>query len=106
MGEDIPIPGRKPKEKEEFQDVHDGKAFKPANPGKKGVNGTIDKFPLHKPDPPTETKRFKPAEDAPDPPPGFKVTYKYRSRPQPSIATNVRNLKASFPSAFSRSPMR
>ena len=34
--------------------------------------------------------------------PGFKNTYKERSRPTPSIATNFINLKASFPSAFAR----
>jgi len=51
-------------------------------------------------DPPVEKKYVKPAEGVPEPPPGFKATYKYMSRPQPSIATNFRNLKASFPSAF------
>ena len=32
----------------------------------------------------------------------FKTATNYRSRPTPSVATNVRNLKASFPSVFSR----
>ena len=80
---------------------HD-RPFKPANPSKKGaIKGTIDTFPEWQKDPTFLQK--KRAESVDDGPPGFKCTYKYRSRPQPSVATNFRNLKASFPSAF-RSP--
>lgn len=105
LEENPPIAERKKKEEQEREDIHEGKAFKPANPGKRGKNGTLERFPLHKADPPKEKKYVKPADDAPEVPPGFKATYKYRSRPTPSVATNMRNLKASFPSAF-RSPVR
>lgn len=53
------------------------------------------------PDPPKEKKRIK-KDDDDDAPPGFKCTKKFMSRPTPSVATNFRNLKASFPSAFRR----
>lgn len=106
LAEEPLIPAKPPKEKEEAHDIHDGKAFKPANPTKKGYKGTFVKFPEHMPNPPTEKTRAKLADDAPEPPPGFKATYRFRSRPTPSIATNYRNLKASYPMAFSRSPNR
>jgi hypothetical protein len=105
--EDPPIPPKKIKE--EAKHIPPGKegathdrAFKPSNPGRKGIFGTIDKFPEHSPDPPTEKKRVIKDENAPESPPGFKATYKYKSRPSPSVATNLRNLKASFPGAFRR----
>lgn len=98
--EDPPIPARKPVVKEEGEPLHD-KAFKPANPAKKGNHSTLEKFPVHMPDPPKEKKRIK-YEDGQEPesPPGFKCTYKGLTRPSPSVATNFRNLKASYPSAF------
>ena len=97
---------RPPKKEAVKEDIHEGKPFFPGNPGKRGQLGTIKKFPEHIPDPPKIKKYVKPPEDAPEPPPGFKATYKYMTRPSPSIATNYRNLKSSFPSAFSRSPVR
>lgn len=86
--------------------LHD-KAFKPSNPTKKGaINGTISKFPDYLPNPPVELKRkaVVEGEDAPAPlhEKGFKATYRGLTRPQPSIATNSRNLKSQFPSAFAR----
>lgn len=78
------------------------RAFRPSNPGKKGVNGTLTKFPDHKASPCKDKKYIKPEEDAEQGPPGFKATYKYRSRPTPSVATNFRNLKASYPMAFKK----
>jgi hypothetical protein len=51
------------------------------------------------PNPPTELKRVKEEENL-DKPPLFKQGYKGNSRPTPSVATNVRNLKSQFPSAF------
>ena len=105
MGQDQPMPAKREKNKEERVNIHD-KPFFPARPGPKGKFGTLDKFPEHKADPARQIKRVKKEEDAPDPPPGFKNTYRYQSRPTPSIATNIRNLKSSYPSAFSRSPMR
>ena len=74
-------------------------------PLKKGNNQTIEKFPKYIEDPPTDKKYVKPAEGAPESPPGWKATYRKQSRPTPSVATNFRNLKSSFPSAFSRSPV-
>jgi hypothetical protein len=97
LAEDPLIPAKPEKPREEAPNIHDGRAFKPANPGKKGLQGTLDKFPLHLPDPPTEKKYVKPADDAPEPRAGFKATYKNRTRPTPSIATNFRNLKSSYP---------
>ena len=102
--ENPPIPRKKtpPKEEPKGDPLHD-KAFKPANPGRKGIQGMISKFPAHVPDPPVEKKRVVYAEgEEPESPPGFKATYRFRSSPSPSVATNFRNLKASFPSAFKR----
>ena len=105
------IPARKVAEKpvkaegeEEEPPLHD-KAFKPSNPSKRGaLKGTISRFPEYLPNPPKELKRVKIDEDAEKPlhEKGFKMTYKGLTRPQPSIATNTRNLKAQFPSAFAR----
>jgi hypothetical protein len=83
--------------------LHD-KPFKPSHPNKKGViKGTLEKFPAYIPDPPVEKKRKVVVEgEEEEVPPGFKVTYRYKSRPQPSVATNIRNLKASYPTAFAR----
>jgi hypothetical protein len=103
------IPARKPVEKPKKgvdrngDPIHD-KAFKPANPAKIGNHCTIEKFPLYKEDPPKEVKRIKYADgQEPEVPPGFKMTYNRKGSPTPSIATNIRNLKSSFPSHF-RSP--
>lgn len=105
------IPAKKPAEKPVYgldktgEPIH-GRAFRPANPAKRGNHCTIEKFPLYKEDPPKEVKRIKYADgEEPEVPPGFKMTYNRKSSPTPSVATNIRNLKASFPSAF-RSPGR
>ena len=103
--EDPPIPHRKEKKEIPTEPLHD-KPFKPSNPPKRGNHCTLEKFPLWKEDPPKEVTRKKKGEDDPEDPPGFKPTYKYRSMPSPSVATNIRNLKASFPSSFARSPVR
>jgi len=74
--------------------LHD-KPFKPANPPKKGNQQTLDKFPPYMPNPPVEKKRKKPVEgEEVEERPGFKATYKGLSRPTPSVALNVRNLKS------------
>jgi len=103
------IPARKEKPKEVFgvdkngEQIH-GRAFRPANPAKRGNHCTIEKFPLYKEDPPKEIKRIKYADgEAPEVPPGFKMTHNRKGSPTPTIACNIRNLKASFPSSF-RSP--
>ena len=82
--------------------MHD-KAFRPSGP-KKGVHPTIGAHPAYLPNPPRELKRkvIIEGEGAEDERPAFKLTYNLRSRPCPSVATNYRNLKSSFPSAFAR----
>jgi hypothetical protein len=108
------IPARKPKERpnpalnKAGEPIHEA-PFKPANPPKRGNHCTIEKFPKYKEDPPAEKKRIKYADgEEPEVPPGFRHTYNRRSSPSPTVACNVRNLKAQFPSAFntSRSPVR
>ena len=99
------LPDKREKVFESKRAEHD-RAFRPANPAKRGNHQTIEKFPKYVEDPPTDKKYVKPPEDAPDGPPGWKATYKKMTRPTPSVATNFRNLKASYPSAFSRSPVR
>ena len=83
--------------------LHD-KPFKPSHPTKKGkIKGTLEKFPQYLPNPPTELKRkVLTEEEEAAVVPGFKATYRNKSRPTPSVATNYRNLKASYPSAFAR----
>ena len=79
--------------------LHD-KAFRPSGP-KKGVHPTIGGHPAYLPNPPQQLKR-KVLVEGEDEKPSFKLSYNLRSRPCPSVATNYRNLKASFPSAFLR----
>lgn len=99
------LPEKKTREFVRNEAEHD-RAFRPANPSKRGNHQTIAKFPEHKADPPTEKKRVIAKEGDPEAPPGWKATYAKRTRPTPSVATNFRNLKASYPSAFARSPVR
>jgi hypothetical protein len=51
-------------------------------------------------DPPKEIKR-KP-KDEEEESKRFRLTYKRKTTPCTSIATNIKNLKASYPSVFSR----
>lgn len=90
-------------EGEEKEPLHD-KPFRPSHPSKRGkIKGTLDKFPEYLPNPPVELKRKVVVEgEEEDVPPGFKVTHRIKTRPTPSVATNYRNLKASYPSAFAR----
>jgi len=99
-GEDIPIPHRKPAPKRQPPIVHEV-PFKPSNPPRKGYNKCLDKFPEYKPNPTNPVKRKMPVEGQEEPP-KFKMTHNVKTRPTPSIATNMRNLKASFPSVFRR----
>lgn len=99
--ENPPIPRQKTPEKVVVKDedkLHD-KPFKPANPPKKGTHCTLEKFPNYLPNPPKELKRKVVSEDE-ETIPGFKCTSRFKARPTPSVATNFRNLKAQFPSAF------
>lgn len=75
--------------------------FKPANPSKKGYNGTIDKFPEYKEDPMRVAVRKK-EDDKKEDRPSWKSTYKKKSTPCQSVSTNYRNLKSEFPSVFRR----
>jgi hypothetical protein len=73
--------------------LHD-KPFKPSNPNKKGLKGFLEPFPEYLPNPPTELKRKIVSEDDPEPAPGWKTTKRGVARPTPTVACNVRNLKA------------
>lgn len=97
-GEDIPIPARKEKEPPKPPMEHEV-AFKPAMPPKKGYKSTINPYPVYMENPVKGVERKRPVEGE-EPPPGFKSPTKERTRPTPSIQLNVRNLKASYPSAF------
>ena len=92
--EDPPMPPKKIVEKPK---VVLETAFKPGGIRSKQVIPTFSKYPEYMPSPPTETKR-KPKDD--DAPPAFKMTHNTKSTPHTSVACNVRNLKAQFPSVF------
>ena len=82
--------------------VDQDRPFKPSHPLRKGKeNSTLAKFPPYMEDPPVEKLRVKADPDA-DEKPRFKMTTNSWSRPTPSIATNRKNLKTSFPSVFAR----
>jgi len=89
--EDIPIPHRAPKPKTAPPVEHD-KPFKPSNPPKRGYNKTIAKFPNYIPDPKKPVTRRVPVEGE-DEKGKFKPTHNAKSRPTPSVATNLRNIK-------------
>ena len=100
LAENPPIPHRAPKPKTAPLIEHD-KPFKPSNPPKRGYNKTLAKFPAYKEDPKKPITRRVPVEGEEDKP-KFKPSYNTKSRPTPSVATNMRNMKASFPSVFRR----
>lgn len=79
---------------------HD-KPFRPSNPPKKGYNKSIARFPNYMENPPKELTRVRPV-DGEEQPPRFKMTTNFLSRPTPSVATNMKNLRTSFPSVFRR----
>ena len=88
-----------PKKPSFNQNIHE-RAFRPAMPIRKGqTRCSLARFPDYKEDPPREKVRIKTIEtDLPaDEIPAFKLTHKYKSRPQTTIACNKRNLKTSFP---------
>ena len=99
LEEDVPIQPRPVKEKAKEED--DRPPFKPSHPPKAGYNKSIGKFPQYKEDPPKQLKRKVP-DDSKEEPPRFRTTHNYKTRPTPSVATNLRNLKSSFPSVFRR----
>lgn len=71
--------------------------FRPygTNTNNKRVHDTFSKFPGEQKGAVKETKRKPPPPD--DAPPPFKMTHNGRGLPVTSVATNHRNLKASYP---------
>lgn len=80
---------------------HD-KPFKPSHPPRIGYNKTIDKFPEYKEEGVKEITKRREADPDAAPIPKFKPTHNYKTRPTPSVAVNIRNLKSAFPSVFRR----
>lgn len=93
------LPHRAPKPRSANIADHDGKAFKPSNPPKAGYNKTLAPFPTYLEDPKKPLTRRMPIEGEEDKK-KFKPTHNAKSRPTPSVATNVRNIKSAFPSLF------
>ena len=105
--EGIALPPKAPKKKEEVKMGTDGeplpplhdRAFRPGGP-KKSIHPTIEKFPNYMENPPKALKRKVIKEGEEEERPRFKLTYNHRTRPCNSVATNYRNLKSQFPTAF------
>ena len=85
----------------EVNKVEHERAFKPSNPGKLGRQGTLEKFPEYKENPVKSVTRVKPVEGVEEPA-RWKMTTNSYSKPTPSVACNIRNMKASFPTVFKR----
>ena len=98
IGEDVPLPARPPPKKSPPPMEHD-KPFKPSHPPKVGYNQTLAPFPYYKEDPKKPLTRKVEEEDDKKP---FRPTHNSKSTPMPSVTTNLRNMKASFPSVFKR----
>ena len=97
----MPEMKEKPAVIREVNKVEHERAFKPSNPGKKGRGGTLEKFPEYKENPVKATVRVKPVEGQEEPA-RWKMTTNSYSKPTPSVACNIRNMKASFPTVFKR----
>ncbi len=74
--------------------------FKPAKPPRSGFKCTIGGYPEYKANPEKVIIRKRKVDGDPEPLPAFKPTYHLRTRPSTSIATNIKNIKAAFPSVF------
>lgn len=98
IGEDIAIPHRAAK-KEMAPPMEQEVAFKPAKLPRSGYSCTFEKFPNYMENPLKFTERRVPVEGE-EKPPAFKTATNFKSKPCASITTNMRNLKASFPSVF------
>ena len=97
---DINVDVKKPvKEVRPITMAEHDKPFYPSKPPKVGINKTLSVFPEYKENPLKFCTRKRPVEGEEEKP-CFKKTHNFKSRPSPSIQTNVRNLKASFPSVF------
>lgn len=77
-------------------------AFRPSNPSKKGFNATLEPFPEHIPDPVPEPARRKPKDDTEQPPAWRAGAPRECPHPQPSVVTNLRNLRAENTARFAR----
>ena len=95
----VAVPEMKKSVSTALPSIHDAN-FKPSHPGKK--NKLLGKFPAFMPDPPTELKRVKKDENAPEEKPNFRPSTKIWSRPTPSVVCNFRNIRTAFPTAFRR----
>jgi len=76
--------------------------WKPSNPGKHGHNKTIGKVPEYKPNPMkflTRKSKVEGEEEEETKRP-FRKTHAFKSRPSPSVACNLRNIKSAFPTVF------
>ena len=98
IGEDIDIPHREQPGKRPPLMEHD-KPFRPSHPPRVGYNKTLERFPAYMEDPKKPLERKMEEEDEKK---KFRPTHNSKSRPCPSVTTNLRNLKASFPSVFRR----
>jgi len=93
---DIPA---KPRKQEMKPPMEQEVPFKPSKPPRRGYSCTLEKFPAYMENPLKFTERKRPVEGE-EKPPAFKSATHFKSRPMPSVVTNMRNMKASFPSVF------
>lgn len=99
-GEDVPLHHKPPMPKKKPAVQHDAAFKPPIRPPRSGHSCSLATFPKYMENPPKQPTRKVKLEGEPDAPPAFKLTYKYKSRPSSSVATNLRNLKVSYPSIF------
>lgn len=100
LGEDVPLKAREPKPAPQPALEHEH-PWKSSRPARSGFKCTFGSFPEFMANPLKSVERRKPVEGEEDKKP-FVNTKKEMTRPTPSVVTNVRNLKASFPSIFKR----
>lgn len=100
LEEEPRMPAKKMRERTAPHAEHE-RPFRPSHPPRTGYNKTIASFPEYQYDPPRQIKRVV-KDPAAEEPAKFKPTHNVKSRPTPSVQTNLRNLKASFPSVFKR----
>ncbi len=101
FGEDVPLPHKKPLPKPLPAVTHDV-PFKPSKPPRSGYNCSLTAYPAYIPCPPKEIRRKVKLEEDKDAPPAFRPTHKYKSKPSIPIATNLKNLRAAYPSALKK----
>lgn len=99
-GEDVPIKARPASSKVKGNHFEHERAWRPSKPPRSGIYCTLAKHPEFMPNPPKQLTRVKPVEGDSLPPPPFKPSYSRKTIPSASVATNFRNLKASYPSIF------